>query len=123
MMTIEIVLLTALVKLSVKTATRCYGWALIANHFYLLLKTGMIPIAAVMRRLFAGYAVSFNCRHGHVFQTAAIRSHLEDLETGSNTGFGPKDFFKLAPNMKACPERQAFAINSQLAKVQFIWGP
>jgi REP element-mobilizing transposase RayT len=28
-----------------KTSTPCYGWALIPNHFHLLLKTGKEPIA------------------------------------------------------------------------------
>jgi REP-associated tyrosine transposase len=53
------------------TSTRCYAWALIPNHFHLLLKTGTAPIATVMRRLLTGYAVSFNRRHhrhGHLFQ-------------------------------------------------------
>jgi len=51
--------------------TQCYAWALIPNHFHLLLRTGDIPIATVMRRLLTGYAVSFNRRHrryGHLFQ-------------------------------------------------------
>ncbi|MBT8370044.1 MAG: transposase [Deltaproteobacteria bacterium] len=54
-----------------ETETPCYAWALIPNHFHLLLKTGHTPIATVMRRLLTGYAVSFNLRHqrhGHVFQ-------------------------------------------------------
>lgn len=54
-----------------QTSTRCYAWALIPNHFHLLLKTGELPIATVMRRLLTGYAVSFNHRHqrhGHLFQ-------------------------------------------------------
>jgi len=54
-----------------ETITRCYAWALIPNHFHLLLRTGNVPIATVMRRLLTGYAVSFNRRHrrhGHVFQ-------------------------------------------------------
>ena len=54
-----------------ETKTPCYAWALIPNHFHLLLKTGTVPIATVMRRLLTGYAVSFNHRHrrhGHVFQ-------------------------------------------------------
>ena len=53
------------------TATPCYAWALIPNHFHLFLRTGTAPIATVMRRLLTGYAVSFNRRHrrhGHVFQ-------------------------------------------------------
>ncbi len=54
-----------------ETGTPCYAWALVPNHFHLLLKTGHTPIATVMRRLLTGYAVSFNLRHerhGHVFQ-------------------------------------------------------
>jgi len=41
-----------------KTSTPCYGWALIPNHFHLLLKTGKEPIAQIMRRLLTGYAVT-----------------------------------------------------------------
>src|SRR5512139_175527 len=51
--------------------TACYAWALMPNHFHLLLKTGQTPIATLMRRLLTGYAVSFNLRHrrsGHLFQ-------------------------------------------------------
>jgi REP element-mobilizing transposase RayT len=53
------------------TKTPCYAWALIPNHFHLLLRSGIVPIATVMRRLLTGYAVSFNQRHhrrGHLFQ-------------------------------------------------------
>ena len=39
-----------------ETRTPCYAWALIPNHFHLLLKTGDTPIATVMRRLLSGYA-------------------------------------------------------------------
>jgi len=54
-----------------ETQTRCFAWALIPNHFHLLLKTGQVPIATVMRRLLTGYAVTYNRRHrryGHLFQ-------------------------------------------------------
>ena len=54
-----------------ETATPCYAWALIPNHFHLLLKTGADPIATLMRRLLTGHAVYFNRRHrrhGHLFQ-------------------------------------------------------
>jgi REP element-mobilizing transposase RayT len=54
-----------------KTGTQCFAWALIPNHFHLLLRTGLVPIATVMRRLLTGHAISFNRRHhrhGHVFQ-------------------------------------------------------
>ena len=54
-----------------QSQTPCYAWALIDNHFHLLLKTGDVPVATLMRRLLTGYAVSFNLRHrrtGHLFQ-------------------------------------------------------
>ena len=53
------------------TQTQCYAWALIPNHFHLLLRTGPTPLSKVMRRLMTGYAVTFNKRHkrsGHLFQ-------------------------------------------------------
>lgn len=55
----------------VQTSTRCFAWALIPNHFHLLLQTGKVPISTVMRRLLTGYATRFNRRHGrhgHLFQ-------------------------------------------------------
>ena len=54
-----------------ETETGCYAWVLMRNHVHLLLKTGLAPIASVMRRLLTGYAVSFNRRHrrhGQLFQ-------------------------------------------------------
>ena len=54
-----------------ETNTPCYAWALIPNHFHLLLKTGNVSITTVMRKLLTGYAVTFNGRHrrvGHLFQ-------------------------------------------------------
>jgi putative transposase len=54
-----------------ETQTACFAWALIPNHFHLLLRTGTTAISSVMRRLLTGYAVSFNFRHrrrGHLFQ-------------------------------------------------------
>jgi REP element-mobilizing transposase RayT len=58
-------------KILKETSTSCYSWALIPNHFHLLLRTGKVPISTVMRRLLTGYAVSYNRRHrryGHLFQ-------------------------------------------------------
>ena len=54
-----------------RTGTRCFAWALIPNHFHLLLQTGTAPIATVMERLLTGYAGYYNRRykrHGHLFQ-------------------------------------------------------
>lgn len=60
-----------LAALCTETSTKCLAWALIPNHFHLLLQTGTIPVATIMRRLLTGYAVKFNRRHGrhgHLFQ-------------------------------------------------------
>ena len=53
------------------TSTPCFAWALQFNHFHLLLRTGLTPIAKVMQRLLTGYAIQFNRRykrHGQLFQ-------------------------------------------------------
>ena len=54
-----------------ETGTRCCAWALIPNHFHLLLRPGSKGLAHLMRRLLTGYAVAFNRHHsrsGHLFQ-------------------------------------------------------
>ena len=63
--------LVRICRVILETDTQCLAWSLIPNHFHLLLKTGTVPIATVMRRLLTGYAVRFNHRHkrsGHLFQ-------------------------------------------------------
>lgn len=54
-----------------ETETDCFAWALMSNHFHLLLCPRVKTLAVFMRRLLTGYAVSFNLRHrrsGHLFQ-------------------------------------------------------
>ena len=63
--------LDRLEKLLPESQTACYAWALMPNHVHLLMKTGLMPMATVMRRLLTGYAVRFNRRHqrnGQLFQ-------------------------------------------------------
>jgi REP element-mobilizing transposase RayT len=63
--------LERLSKLLPQTGTACYAWVFVPNHAHFLLRTGLVPLASVMRRLLTGYAVSFNRRHkrrGHLFQ-------------------------------------------------------
>lgn len=58
-------------NLLTETETTCYAWALIPNHFHLLLRPCESPLSSFMRRLLTGYAVTFNKRHhrsGHLFQ-------------------------------------------------------
>jgi len=54
-----------------ETGVRCYAWALLSNHFHLLLMPIATPLSLFMRRLLTGHAVSFNRRNkrsGHLFQ-------------------------------------------------------
>jgi putative transposase len=51
--------------------TPCYAWALMTNHVHLLVRSGIVPLATLMRRLLTGYAIYFNRRyrrHGQLFQ-------------------------------------------------------
>ena len=52
-------------------AIEVYAWALMTNHFHILLKTKNRPLSSSMRKLLTGYVVNFNRRHkryGHLFQ-------------------------------------------------------
>jgi putative transposase len=51
--------------------TPCFAWALMTNHVHLLIRTAIVPVATLMRRLLTGYAMAFNRRHrrhGQLFQ-------------------------------------------------------
>jgi putative transposase len=48
-----------------------YAWALMSNHFHLLIRTKERPLSDGMRKLLTGYVINFNRRHkraGHLFQ-------------------------------------------------------
>ncbi|MDA8163429.1 MAG: transposase [Desulfobacteraceae bacterium] len=54
-----------------QTGCRCFAWALLSNHFHLLIRTGERPLSDLMRKVLSGYAISFNRRHqrcGYLFQ-------------------------------------------------------
>jgi putative transposase len=57
--------------LCAKHAFSVYAWALMDNHFHLLLRTGTLSLSDSMRKLLTGYVVNYNRRHkryGHLFQ-------------------------------------------------------
>ena len=57
--------------LLLESKTSCFAWALLPNHVHLLVRTGVISLAGLMRRLLTGYAVTYNRRyhrHGVLFQ-------------------------------------------------------
>ena len=63
--------LSRLGRLLTEPSTACLAWALMGNHAHLLLRTGLVPISTLMRRLLTGYAQQFNRRHrrhGVLFQ-------------------------------------------------------
>lgn len=52
-------------------STKCFAWALMSNHFHLLLMPTRVSLSETMRRLLTGYAVYFNRKYGragHLFQ-------------------------------------------------------
>lgn len=54
-----------------ETGTECFAWALLPNHFHLLIRCTETELSRFMRRLLTGYAVNFNHLHrrsGHLFQ-------------------------------------------------------
>ena len=66
-----LIFLERLGDLLTETKISCYAWALIPNHFHLLLRTGNDSLSNLMKKLLTGYAVNYNRRHrrsGHLFQ-------------------------------------------------------
>ena len=60
-----------LARLAEAGALAIYAWALLPNHFHLLVRTGNRSLPRSMRSLLTGYAGVFNRRHrrsGHLFQ-------------------------------------------------------
>ena len=54
-----------------KKAFSIYAWALMSNHFHLLVRTGNMSLSDSMRKLLTGYVVNYNRRHkryGYLFQ-------------------------------------------------------
>jgi len=51
-------------------ALSVYAWALMSNHFHLLLRTGNHPLSNSMRKLLTGYVVNYNRRHKRYGQSS-----------------------------------------------------
>ena len=62
----------ARLKLVLKSSDiQLYAWAIMGNHFHLLVQTGNTPLSEFMRRLMTSFAVFYNKTHkrkGHLFQ-------------------------------------------------------
>lgn len=58
-------------KVLLEADASCFAWAVMNNHFHLLLRTGLTPLSRIMSRFMTSYAVNYNLRHkrsGHLFQ-------------------------------------------------------
>jgi len=94
--------------------TQCYAWALIPNHFHLLLRTGLTPLSKVMGRLMTGYAATFNKRHrrsGHLFQNRYKSVVCEE------------DPSKISFFISAMPRRQLAGDTTNLSEKGLARGP
>ena len=63
--------LTRLAELCESGYLIVYAWALMDNHFHLLVRTGHHSLSNNMRKLLTGYVINFNRRHkryGHLYQ-------------------------------------------------------
>jgi putative transposase len=82
--------LSALLK---DSGIKCYAWAVLENHFLLLLRSGAVPISTLMRRPLTGYAVCYNLRHersGHLFQNrykSINRLKIKNDKSANNDNF------------------------------------
>jgi REP element-mobilizing transposase RayT len=53
------------------TGHKCYGWALMPNHFHLLIGTGERSLSELMMKVLTGYAAYYNRKYkrsGHLYQ-------------------------------------------------------
>ena len=73
--------ITRVEELCSKGSWIVYAWALLSNHFHILIRTGNESLSKNMRRLLTGYVVNFNRRHkryGHLFQNRYKSIMCED---------------------------------------------
>lgn len=54
-----------------ETGCQCLAWAVMSNHYHLLIQVSTVPLSHLMSKLLSGYATNYNKRHGrsgYVFQ-------------------------------------------------------
>lgn len=74
-------LLLRLDRIAPESGAECLAWALIPNHYHLVVRRGPTTISRFMSRIETGYARRFNERHGrvgHLSQNRFLSRPIED---------------------------------------------
>jgi len=90
--------LDRLAEILKSTKTGCYAWALIPNHFHLLLRTGNAPIATVMRRLLTDHGLWSNRRHRRCGQISSTGANKKPAMLFGQPGIRYKHGSAISPN-------------------------
>ena len=101
-----------LARIVSESGAELLAYRLLRDRFYVALRIGAIPLAAIMRRLLTGYAKVFNRRHdrsGHLFQARYRASPCRDQEIAIaliHAGADPFDSSPAPAQAKAAPIRR-----------------
>lgn len=74
-------LIVRLSRILPECGATCFAWALMPNHFHLVVRTGSDSVSRLMARVGTGYARRFNERHGrvgHLFQNRFLSRVVGD---------------------------------------------
>jgi REP element-mobilizing transposase RayT len=74
-------LLQRVAELAAETGALFFAWAILGNHLHLVVRTGAVPLSALVHRMQTGFATRFNRRfgrQGHVFQSRFGSRMIED---------------------------------------------
>ncbi len=115
-----------------ETGQKCLAWALIPNHFHMLILRGRRPLADMMRKLMTGYVGYFNRRYrrsGHLFQDRykAILCQEEEylLEVAAYIHLNPMRAglvkrYKELEGYKWCGHKEALAGEGGLLEREYL---
>jgi REP element-mobilizing transposase RayT len=81
--------LNRLGTLTRETETRRLAWALMSNHFHVLMKTGQVPVAKVMQQLLIGAGLIRGCGS---WATAMALWQLERFQKSDERILGDGEF-------------------------------
>jgi REP element-mobilizing transposase RayT len=88
-----------------ESSTPGFAWTLMTNHTHRLCRTGDVPLASLMRRLLAGYAMAFNCEEIlHIGQIFGLDKAGAEGLSGGRDHFEPSTRNRYRKNLiLKCP--------------------